>query len=357
MNLNFYDKLGYSYTAKFAVKKLDTDGQFSVSLTEILDSNGDAIFSESTATNAQLASLFGTQTSTSTDYSLNSGYSYNNGTYTYNDGTTDYTLTADPDKEGYFTYTDGTGATISVTYADIYSGFSTDTLDRLNFTDSAGNAAAKASSTVAANGTITIADNTVSTTLYFNTDDGTFSGIGTAGIDNAILNLSSSGLFTNGNFEDIDIDFSTTQNTNNGGKSTIGIDAGDTDGTTGKGKKLGALIGLSVSTNGEIYGTYDNGNTELLCQIAVAQFANAAGLEKVGDNCYATTLNSGDFDGIGVDITADGSSMSSGELEMSNVDLSTEFTQMITTQRGFQANSRVITTSDTLLEELVNLKR
>lgn len=59
----------------------------------------------------------------------------------------------------------------------------------------------------------------------------------------------------------------------------------------------------------------------------------------------------------GVDITADGSKMTSGELEMSNVDLSTEFTQMITTQRGFQANSRVITTSDTLLEELVNLKR
>ena len=68
-------------------------------------------------------------------------------------------------------------------------------------------------------------------------------------------------------------------------------------------------------------------------------------------------MNSGEFDGIGVDITADGSKMISGELEMSNVDLSTEFTQMITTQRGFQANSRVITTSDTLLEELVNLKR
>ena len=67
--------------------------------------------------------------------------------------------------------------------------------------------------------------------------------------------------------------------------------------------------------------------------------------------------NSGEFDGIGVEISADGSSMTTGELEMSNVDLSSEFTSMITTQRGFQANSRVITTSDTLLEELVNLKR
>ena len=110
------------------------------------------------------------------------------------------------------------------------------------------------------------------------------------------------------------------------------------------------MIGISIDNNGLITGTYDNGNTETLGQIAVAQFANASGLEKVGENCYRTTLNSGEFDG-------DGSSMTSGELEMSNVDLSTEFTQMIITQRGFQANSRIITTSDTLLEELVNLKR
>ncbi len=89
----------------------------------------------------------------------------------------------------------------------------------------------------------------------------------------------------------------------------------------------------------------------------MANFANPSGLEKLGDNCYRTTLNSGEFDGIGQDITTDGGKMTSGVLEMSNVDLSTEFTEMITTQRGFQANSRIITTSDTLLEELVNLKR
>ena len=80
-------------------------------------------------------------------------------------------------------------------------------------------------------------------------------------------------------------------------------------------------------------------------------------LEKEGDNLYSSTLNSGEFDGIGVDISANGGYMETGVLEMSNVDLSSEFTEMITTQRGFQANSRVITTSDTLLEELVNLKR
>ena len=161
----------------------------------------------------------------------------------------------------------------------------------------------------------------------------------------------------NGNFENISIDFTQCLNYNNGGKSTIGMDAGDTDGTTGKGRKLGNMIGVSIDTNGKIYGSYDNGNTKLLGQIAVAQFSNASGLAKVGESCYQTTLNSGDFDGIGVEVSADGSSMTTGELEMSNVDLSTEFTQMITTQRGFQANSRVITTSDTLLEELVNLKR
>ena len=135
------------------------------------------------------------------------------------------------------------------------------------------------------------------------------------------LNLNNANLNKNGNFQNITVDFSQCLNYNNSGKSTIGADAGAVDGTTGKGRKLGAMTGISIDTNGRIYGTYDNGNTELLGQIAV------------------------------------GSSMTTGELEMSNVDLSSEFTSMITTQRGFQANSRVITTSDTLLEELVNLKR
>ena len=106
-----------------------------------------------------------------------------------------------------------------------------------------------------------------------------------------------------------------------------------------------------------IYASYSNNQTKLLGQIAVAEFANASGLEKQGDNLYSATLNSGEFDGIGVDITASGGYMNTGVLEMSNVDLSAEFTEMITTQRGFQANSRIITVSDTLLEELVNLKR
>ena len=117
------------------------------------------------------------------------------------------------------------------------------------------------------------------------------------------------------------------------------------------------MSGVTIQTNGMIYASYDNGMTQLLGQIAVGEFANPAGLEKAGDNLYLASLNSGEFDGVGVDITASGGYMTTGVLEMSNVDLSAEFTEMITTQRGFQANSRIITVSDTMLEELVNLKR
>ena len=196
--------------------------------------------------------------------------------------------------------------------------------------------------------------------ITFNTTDGTFDNIsnGTNGVIQLNLDQLNDGGNPAGPLRTIDIDFSGIKNANNGKNSTVSITPGTSSmDTTGKGKKLGALTGLSIDTSGQIWGSYDNGNTVLLCQMAVAQFANASGLEKVGENCYTTTLNSGDFDGIGVAITADGSKMSSGQLEMSNVDLSQEFTDMITTQRGFQANSRIITTSDTLLEELVNLKR
>ena len=197
------------------------------------------------------------------------------------------------------------------------------------------------------NGVVTANVSGANYTLKFNPDDGVFDYIGATGQDNVFLNLKDT---LGGNFENIDIDFTGTKWFDNGGSSTIGMDKGDVDGKTG-------TIGVFVDTNGKIYGSYDNGNTILLGQIAVAQFANAMGLEKVGDNCYTTTLNSGEFDGIGVDITAGGGTMSTGMLEMSNVDLSSEFTEMITTQRGFQANSRIITVSDTLLEELINLKR
>lgn len=190
---------------------------------------------------------------------------------------------------------------------------------------------------------------------YFSTGDGSLNYIGSEGKMTQTLRLSN--FMDEGNpFSDIEIDFSTLKNLSNGATSTAAMSNGD-DAGKGSGKRVGTLIGLSVEQSGKIYGSYSNGNTSLLGQIAVARFANASGLESIGDNCYRTTMNSGEFDGIGVEMDSDGSTIDSGTLEMSNVDLATEFTQMITTQRGYQANSRVISTSDGILEELVNLKR
>ena len=195
--------------------------------------------------------------------------------------------------------------------------------------------------------------------MVFDTDSGKFISIGGQDADGNNIkaqNLNLADVFGE-NFSNIEVDFSKAINSNNGGTSTLKMNKGDAADGSGTGKKLGALTGITVDTSGVIHGSYDNGNTETLGQIAAARFSNASGLEKVGDNCYQTTLNSGEFDGIGVAIDSDGSAISTGELEMSNVDLSSQFTDMIITQRGFQANSRVITTSDTLLEELINLKR
>lgn len=196
--------------------------------------------------------------------------------------------------------------------------------------------------------------------LTYNTSNGKFDNIDGG---NSVLLDFATGTPTGtnlGNFSDINIDFSGTSQENNGGVATLGGNSGTlaSKGALGCGRKVGDMTGVSISQNGEIYASYDNGMSKLLGQIAVATFANASGLEKQGNNLYSATQNSGEFDGIGQDITADGTgSITTGALEMSNVDLSSEFTEMITTQRGFQANSRIITVSDTLLEELTNLKR
>ncbi|MBP3819555.1 MAG: flagellar hook-basal body complex protein [Butyrivibrio sp.] len=150
------------------------------------------------------------------------------------------------------------------------------------------------------------------------------------------------------------VDFSTVTNYNTSGTATIKVVKGDKS-SLNTGRMVGEMNGITVSTDGQIHATYSNGQTKLLGQIASAEFANASGLSKEGDNLYASTLNSGEA--TIQDITVDGGYMNTGVLEMSNVDLSKEFTEMITTQRGFQANSRIITVSDTLLEELTNLKR
>ena len=197
--------------------------------------------------------------------------------------------------------------------------------------------------------------NLTDTFLEFNTTNGSFKNVGTAGGTESTLTLHfDTGTFPS--FTDITIDFSKCSNLNHNGSSTVSPIRGDAK-ENGAGRKVGEMSGIEIHKDGMIYANYDNGCSRLLGQIAVATFANASGLAKEGDNLYSATQNSGDFDGIGTDITTGGGYMNTGVLEMSNVDLSSEFTEMITTQRGFQANSRIITVSDTLLEELTNLKR
>lgn len=199
------------------------------------------------------------------------------------------------------------------------------------------------------------ADVTAPVMLEFNTTNGSFKNVGKTGGTESTLTLHfDTGTFPS--FTDITIDFSKCSNLNNNGSSTVSPIRGDAKGN-GAGRKVGEMSGIEIQKDGMIYANYDNGCSRLLGQIAVATFANASGLAKEGDNLYSATQNSGDFDGIGTDITTGGGYMNTGVLEMSNVDLSSEFTEMITTQRGFQANSRIITVSDTLLEELTNLKR
>ena len=118
----------------------------------------------------------------------------------------------------------------------------------------------------------------------------------------------------------------------------------------------GTLVGFSVDEAGNIIGEYSNGLTEVLGQIAIAAFNNPMGLSRAGDTTYVMSANSGEPK-VGQPSTGPRGKITPGSLEMSNVDLSQEFTDMIVTQRGFQANSRIITTSDEMLQELVNLKR
>lgn len=351
MNLNFYDNLGYQYTAKFAIKATAKDGEYTVELTSILDSNNKNITEG--FTQAQMKDIFGdTDTKTTiASYSTtlqNCGYTYDTQTGKLKNTATNQEVTIN--KDG--TLSDNSTKTIK----DVF-GVSDGNLKNIQDSNKANNTDYEFENVTNADGThsFQIKKTSATSSLKFDTKDGKFKSIGNGTEKSVELKLNNAKLNKNGNFQNITVDFS--QCLNYSGKSTIGADAGAVDGTTGKGRKLGAMTGIFIDTSGRIYGTYDNGNTELLGQIAVAQFSNASGLEKVGESCYRTTLNSGEFDGIGVEISADGSSMTTGELEMSNVDLSSEFTSMITTQRGFQANSRVITTSDTLLEELVNLKR
>ena len=351
MSLSFYDNLGYQYTAKFAVRSSNPDeGTYSVELANIYDDDNNDILAEYVNEGGKIEDVFGEATKAKKTYGLQGDFYHGttDGSISVKQGDKVYEKSAGPTwdntrEEWLFTFSYNSSTTDTLTYSasDIYG------IDKKSLNKDSVLSLAK-------NGSLEETYDTTNFTLQFSKADGSFQYIGAAGDKSQLLKLTGT---LGVQFHDIDVNFQNCLNYDNGGTSTMAADKGDITGTRGVGKKLGTMTGLSVDGTGKIYGSYDNGNTVLLGQIAVAQFANASGLESTGNSCYRTTLNSGDFDGIGVEVTADGGSMNTGQLEMSNVDLSAEFTEMITTQRGFQANSRVITTSDTMLEELVNLKR
>ena len=373
LSLSFYDNLGYSYTAKFSVHSTLDDGVYYVQLDDVLSKGTDGkmhsiteqypgtvlsdIVNIGTTFEANVSvaksmlptasvpsvgtiryvSDATTDPVTMTDWALPTTTAAPVTVNMKDDGTTIDSVTWD--------FTGGMDATMQKQLKDIY-GFSDADL-----------AALKKVTINYADGTLTIDRKEVNgSKLTYDTNNGYFRDID----GEKFITMDFATTLPDGTpmekFSDIEMDWSASNMYNNSGTSTITAVSGDTKGL-GTGRRLGNMSGITVQTNGMIYASYDNGMTQLLGQIAVAEFANAAGLEKAGENLYSASLNSGEFDGVGVDITASGGYMTTGVLEMSNVDLSAEFTEMITTQRGFQANSRIITVSDTMLEELVNLKR
>ncbi|MGB9679883.1 MAG: flagellar basal-body rod protein FlgF [Thermoanaerobacteraceae bacterium] len=122
------------------------------------------------------------------------------------------------------------------------------------------------------------------------------------------------------------------------------------------GNAAGSLESINIDKYGVVSGIYSNGRRQTIGQIAIADFQNPMGLEKTGNTMFINTVNSGEPI-IGIPGTGTRGGLNPGTLEMSNVDLANEFSDMITTERGFQANSKIITTSDEMLQDLVNLKR
>ncbi|WP_273652272.1 flagellar hook protein FlgE [Cellulomonas fimi] len=125
---------------------------------------------------------------------------------------------------------------------------------------------------------------------------------------------------------------------------------------TQNGQAAGVLQSFALGADGTITGAFSNGLKQTIGRLAIGSFTNPSGLEKAGGSLFRTSVNSGDAQ-VGAAGTGGRGTLAGGALEMSNVDLSSEFTSLIIAQRGFQANSRVITTSDEVLQELVNLKR
>jgi flagellar hook protein FlgE len=147
-----------------------------------------------------------------------------------------------------------------------------------------------------------------------------------------------------GNFE-VDVTGLTQYSTS----SSFGI-------TEQNGAGVGALTTFTTTSDGQLIGIFSNGQKQALAQLAIATFNNPDGLEKVGDTSYRTTVNSG-VALIGAATVGGRGSIQGGTLEMSNVDLASEFTNLIVAQRGFAANSRTMTAADEMLQELMSIKR
>ena len=376
MNLMFYDKLGYAYTAKFNVKDTDADGTYTVQLASIIDSENNVVADGSTR--SLIEGVTSATIDKTTTLSLVQGYEWDETgtppTLKLPDGSTqsiDMTSITDDNwallakaygfnnidefKSVQFVVQDPTNASKTVEFG-IEAYFKNDAIALSDSSTQNARVLAGATGGKLQNDGVEAQKISLegAVLLHYDPATGKFNGIAGTGAEKASINLALS--LVSENFEDISVDFSKTTMFNNSGVSTMTASSGDHE-KLGAGRKLGNMSGITIQQDGRIYASYDNGMSRLLGQIAAATFANASGLMKEGDNLYSASQNSGEFDGIGVEVTTGGGYMTTGVLEMSNVDLSAEFTEMITTQRGFQANSRIITVSDTLLEELVNLKR
>lgn len=324
ITFSFYDELGQEYTVKMNMYKIASTpataaagttpakpalSNYAITLSDVTDADGNSIF------------LTKTTTAGSTTYSA-SGVKIKLGEVTYSIDTTknkdsldtktgEFTLTADP--------------------TDIKK------VPTVSFVAETGDFS-------------TVTDTTVATTSADFGKSIAFQVADSGNRDNTFKPYNSTT-----DSGGVKVDFSSLTQYSSSGVSNTSYTKGNRKGL-GTGNAAGEMSGISIDDKGMIYGTYNNGSKKLLAQIAVATFANPSGLEAEGDSLFSATLNSGTFDGVGEDVSLSGS-FAVGALEMSNVDLAAEFTSMITTQRGFQANSRIITTSDTMLEELVNLKR
>ncbi|MBP2636645.1 MAG: flagellar hook-basal body protein [Firmicutes bacterium] len=301
-----------------------TDTTHSTSLGSTVSTTGAGTITLSTGGTLTLAAPTSISTGTTTITVASSAVTCSSANYEYSDvglgsavATGDYTVTVSGTSGNYsvtLTYPDGTTSTVASTdgSATFGSGTSAITLSA-------------PSNLETGTSTFTVASNTYSfpssTTITITTP-------ASAGTDDITVALDFSDLETSDTSDSL---------------------SDETDGYS-----AGTASSYSISSDGTIYCTYDNGETLSIGQIALAVFENAEGLNKIGDSLYSTSLSSGDADYV---VAGEGGSgtMTSYALELSNVDLASEFSNMMISQRAYQANSKMITTCDDVLQSLINM--